>query len=186
MQRHSDGPHSPALPGARVRPPRSAPLVQWRTWWPLFIVVALATAGAAVVNTLSVLSCTRADNRCTFTRGSLAFSYTEELFVTELVRATVEPAGSNVPNRDRDGWGERVYVHTKSESLRFLDNDEWSHERRLEEAARINAFIADPQAAALEVRFDRRARVLVFAFLVAAAFGGAWVGVKRGAARLTR
>lgn len=170
---------APIGSGAEPRTlPAPRPLVAWRTWWPVFFVVAASTAAASVINTYSALICSRPENSCTVTRGSLAFSYTEDLSVGELVKATVEGAYSPMPDRMHDGMGERVYLHTRSESFRLLDNDEWRHAKRESEAARINAFINDPTISHLEVSFDRRTRLLLWAFGASGLFGVLWVGAR--------
>ena len=114
------------------------------------------------VNGFSRLECARSGEhagKCSFTRGSLAFSYTEDFAVQEMTRAIVDD-GTPLPHRALDGGGERVYVLTRSDSYRFIDNNHWSTEERTAVAAQINAFIRDPTEDHLSVVFDRRAALI--------------------------
>jgi hypothetical protein len=158
---------APAAPDLQTPPP----LVPGWLRALLVVVAALFPGLSAVTNNYTELHCVReaghvAGGSCLLRRGSLAFAYDEAFFVRDVLGARVVGADEAVPDRARDGGGERVYVDVKGgEAFRLIDNDVWSGPERDAVAARINAFVADNAIPSLDVVFDRRLTDLVRHFL---------------------
>jgi hypothetical protein len=163
-----------------VASPRRTPKVFLGATWPFFFFVALCVGVAAIINTFTLLRCERADTpgggMCHLDRGSMAFSYRESFFVDDLSGAQL-----NSPRRDpsinrRDLNGERVYLQVGAEQHRFIDNGNWDTARRQEVINEVTAFVDDATQPVLEVAYDRRLRVILWAFLIGLVLGGLFAG----------
>jgi hypothetical protein len=136
---------------------------------PFLIPIAVFTAWAGTINSLSILECNRTgqpkvEGECTLLRGSQIFNYTETFFMSEIVAVTVESQGSEVKHRKLDGGAERIYIRLKNDDLRFIDNNKWDRAKREAEANRMNAFLGDKSAQSIAMRFDYRLSYLVRAW----------------------
>lgn len=181
-------PSAMSLPSTPSRGPQSptakhAPLVSWRATYPVFIAVALVTAGGAFINNYTLLRCARDDSHpgggeCTLARGSVAFSYDERFFVRDLERAAVLSGESPDPNRALDFGGTRVYLYASGQSFRIIDNDRWSAADRDAVAARVNGFVADSSIPALEVVFDDRLLGFGKSLGMGILVGAGWLGFR--------
>jgi hypothetical protein len=123
-----------------VSAPARRPLASLRFFGLLLVIVAAFTGSGALTNNPSALRCDRiarpGGGPCTFERGSLGFASTEEFFAKDLVKADVLAGAVDIPNRAADGGGERISVVTKSDTMRFIDDDVWDHETRVTRGAR--------------------------------------------------
>ena len=171
----SRGPQSPTA--------ERAPLVSWRATYPVFIAVAMFTAGGAFLNNYTALRCARdarhpGGGECTLARGSVAFSYDERLFVRDIERAEVLGGDAPDPNRALDFGGTRVYLSAAGQSFRIIDNDHWSAAERDAVAARINTFVADTGIQTLTVVFDERVQGFAKSLGVGVLVGALWLGYR--------